>query len=439
MAHDAPIRPVVLLWLALLALPAAVGAQAGLNTVQFNFSNPGARSMGFGGAFVALADDATAAFANPAGLVQIIEPEVSVEGRHWSYSTPYTVGGRLDGAPSGYGLDTVAGLRLGESGQDVASLAFLSFVYPRSRGSLAFYRHVLSRFEFAGETQGLFANPFPPDTGFRRENDRRLATEYDIVGYGLSGAWRISDRLSVGLGAVYFEAALAGSEEKFSFDGPERFFEANSYLPRRNTKNNFFELDDTDWGLTVGLLWSPSSSWRVGAAFREGPETDDFDVRVVSGGADPTIPAGVTLERITSPLAFPDTYGVGLAYRAPGDRLTLSLEWDRVEYSTILESLSFPHQAVVDDADELHAGAELVLLERRPVIALRAGAWLDPDHRLRTDEAGDSSDRAFFRRGADELHWAVGGGLVFRRFQVDLAVDLSNLVDTVSISTIYGL
>ncbi|MGB5341528.1 MAG: hypothetical protein WBP67_05500, partial [Thermoanaerobaculia bacterium] len=33
--------------------------------LQFNFADPGARSLGFGGAFVGLADDATAAFANP--------------------------------------------------------------------------------------------------------------------------------------------------------------------------------------------------------------------------------------------------------------------------------------------------------------------------------------------------------------------------------------
>ena len=57
-------------------------------TIQFSFSNPGARSLGLGGAFVALADDATAAWANPAGLVQIANSEVSVEFRHWSYSTP---------------------------------------------------------------------------------------------------------------------------------------------------------------------------------------------------------------------------------------------------------------------------------------------------------------------------------------------------------------
>ena len=36
---------------------------------QFNFNNPGARALGMGGAFVAVADDATAVVANPAPRV----------------------------------------------------------------------------------------------------------------------------------------------------------------------------------------------------------------------------------------------------------------------------------------------------------------------------------------------------------------------------------
>jgi hypothetical protein len=36
--------------------------------LQFDFLNPGARSLGLGSTFVAIADDATAAFTNPAGL-----------------------------------------------------------------------------------------------------------------------------------------------------------------------------------------------------------------------------------------------------------------------------------------------------------------------------------------------------------------------------------
>ena len=38
---------------------------------HFNLQNPGARAMGIGGAFISLADDSTAAQANPAGLTQL--------------------------------------------------------------------------------------------------------------------------------------------------------------------------------------------------------------------------------------------------------------------------------------------------------------------------------------------------------------------------------
>jgi long-subunit fatty acid transport protein len=415
-----------------------VQAQAGFNTFQFSFSNPGARSMGFGGAFVALADDATAAYANPAGLVQIIEPEVSLEGRSWSYSTPYTSGGRLDGEPSGFGLDSVAGLRTRESRQSVAGLSFLSVVYPKGSWSFAFYRHVLSNFEFGGETQGLFANPFPPDTGFRRENDRRSHTEYDIVGSGVTAAWRASDTLSVGVGVVYFDVGLSGTEERFSFDSLGRFFERNSYLPERNTENILFSLDDSDWAFIAGFLWSPTAHWRLGGAYRQGPEVRDFTVEVRSGPADLSLPPHTLFDRVVSPLAFPDTYSLGVAYRAPGDRVTLTMEWDRVEYSTIIESINFSNDVVIDDADELRIGAEFVILNRRPVIALRGGAWLDPDHRLRFEGNEPELDRAFFRRGTDELHWSAGVGVVFQRFQLDFGVDVSDLVNTFSVSTIYG-
>jgi hypothetical protein len=39
--------------------------------------------------------------------------------------------------------------------------------------------------------------------------------------------------------------------------------------------------------------------------------------------------------------------------------------------------------------------------------------------------------------GSDEVHYAVGLGLAFWTFQLDLAVDFSDLVDTVSLSAIY--
>ena len=42
-----------------------------LSKLRLNLVNPGGKSLAMGGAFVALADDATAALENPAGLTQL--------------------------------------------------------------------------------------------------------------------------------------------------------------------------------------------------------------------------------------------------------------------------------------------------------------------------------------------------------------------------------
>ena len=138
---------------AVLIAPAIAFAQETPSTFEFSFSNPGARSLGLGGAFSALADDATAAFANPAGLVQLASLEVSAELRHWRYSTPYIVGGRFEGEPTGIGLDSTDGLRTAVSEEQLTGLSFLSFVYPSWSWSFAVYRHELANFRAQTATQ----------------------------------------------------------------------------------------------------------------------------------------------------------------------------------------------------------------------------------------------------------------------------------------------
>lgn len=65
---------------------------------DFRFNNPGARANAMGGAFIGLADDATAAYANPAGLTILTKPEISIEykyGEHEEYFYAPVVGGIL--------------------------------------------------------------------------------------------------------------------------------------------------------------------------------------------------------------------------------------------------------------------------------------------------------------------------------------------------------
>jgi hypothetical protein len=164
----------------------------------------------------------------------------------------------------------------------------------------------------------------------------------------------------------------------------------------------------------------------------------------------PAATPGETLVIIESPMRFPDVFGFGVGYRSRDGRLAVGFEWDRVEYSSIFSSfdpevietvdpdLDLNTYLVADDGNEFRFGAEYALLDIEPVLALRAGVWLDPDHRFRSVHPHDADHRALFQAGEDELHFAVGVGLAFRAFQIDCAADISDLVDTYSLSAIYS-
>src|SRR5204863_6634438 len=81
--------------IALVALPAAAQNTdiESLSGLQFNFGNPGARSLGMGGAFLGLADDASAAEANPAGLTILRKREVTLEVRNYQEEQLFSTSG----------------------------------------------------------------------------------------------------------------------------------------------------------------------------------------------------------------------------------------------------------------------------------------------------------------------------------------------------------
>src|SRR5688500_3447459 len=126
--------------------------------IQFDFSLPGARSLAMGGAFVALADDATAGYSNPAGLTTLSRPEVSLEGRLWNFYSILPHRGHAFGPPTGRGVDTVADIANLEIKDTSTRPSFLSFVLARPKWALALYRHVLSAYRATIETEGPFAS-----------------------------------------------------------------------------------------------------------------------------------------------------------------------------------------------------------------------------------------------------------------------------------------
>ena len=186
-------------------------------------------------------------------------------------------------------------------------------------------------------------------------------------------------------------------------------------------------------------MWKLSPTWSFGAVYRDGAVFTDFRGFAEAGPENGFgLPPGtVILDTTLGGLAFPDGYGVGLAFRSPDGRITASFEWDRVEYTDVTDSLDLDDQEI-DDADELRIGGEYVFLDSTPVIALRLGAWYEPDRLMRGNGAEPVVD-ALLPAGDDEMHYATGVGLAFETFQLDVGIDISDRADTLSISAVFSL
>ena len=405
-----------------LSIPAAV-TRAQPTTIprfDFSFSNPGARSLGFGGAFAALADDATAAYTNPAGLVQLTQPEVSLELRLWNRSPRFLSGGRIEGEPTGIGIDTVSGLTLGRDSSEDFQPAFASVVLPKGRWSFALYAHQLALFEQAAESQGFF---FEEDPFLGNRFPATLeGVELDVLTLGFAAAWRVSDRLSLGIGAVFSDTFLGTTSGAFLADSPEEAFDRVTFRPERRLSTNTLDLDGTDLTFNAGLLWRLSDQVSGAIFYRQGAEASGISTFELG----PAIPGdGI----FSNPAVFnvPDVAGLGLAYRSKSGRFTLTTELDWVGYEGLIliddTELRSDVGREYRDAWEIHGGAEYALVRTDRILALRAGAWVERN--------GEDFD------GDEVTHYTAGLGFVARGIQVDLAADLSEEVDTFSVSMIY--
>lgn len=414
----------------LAILCSAAGAVAQPLTVprfDFSFSNPGARSLGFGGAFAALADDATAAYANPAGLVQLTGPEVSLEARHWDRSPSFLAGGRADGEPTGIELDTRDGLLFGRDHSQDFVPSFASVVVPKGRWSFALFGHQLARFEIEAESQGFFfeVDPFalPPGPRFWAT---RETVDLEVVTAGLAAGWRMSDQLSFGLGIVVSDASLETHSEAFlpDDDSVQSQFGEISFLPERRISRDVLSASGTDVTVNAGMLGRISEQLSFGLFYRQGAEVSGT-VEIELGPAPlfPDFPPVDETFRTGAVFQVPSVAGGGLAWRSRGGRVTLAAEIDHVGYEGLVQ-LDEEGSVGYLDAWEYHVGAEYALLRTTPIVAVRAGSWIEA--------YGDDFENESL------THLSAGIGIAARSYQIDFAADFSDEVDTASLSFIYN-
>lgn len=423
--------------LAQLPLPAQTNLETNAG-VQFNFSTPGAGNMALGGAFLALAFDASAAYTNPAGLTTIVQPETLIEARHWNYTHRFTDHGRIDGQTiSKQGMDIYPGLRDGESEDQVTGLSYVAYVYPKRDWSFAVYRHELVNFEANFSTFGAYLNSTRGRSplGIPGSLDGRLASlrnhmEVDIAAYGGAAAYRLPLGLSVGATISYYDFSIDTRADRYL---PDLYKAVDLESPLVNVQTQ--QGQDTDWGVAAGFLWeSRNRTWSLGGVYRQGP---DFTFQARS---KPGEDAFLEFEPREQEAAFhvPDVYGLGIAFR-PTDALRIALDYDRILYSQLnddlvdifdLATISPGASAelgsfVIKDTGETHLGIEYALLQHWPVLTFRVGGWHEPEHVL-WFEGENKGFQAVFRHRGDQMHYTAGAGLALRRIQLDIAVDHSD-------------
>ncbi|MGA9335956.1 MAG: outer membrane protein transport protein [Rudaea sp.] len=407
-------------------------------SIPFNLATPGARSMGMGGAFLGLADDATAAYSNPAGLTQLVSPEISVEARHTEYSIPYVNSGSVSLSPfDGSGLNTA------NADSSRNNLSFLSAVLPHDRWSFAFYRDELVRFNdnfSSGDSAGggvLIGDLFETYPVSARANLK-------IVDYGVSAAWKAGDNISLGAGLSYYDFNIDTLVTRRTFEGAIDGVAAGTPLNQQSQKGS-----DNDVGLNLGARIIFNDQLSAGLVYRRGPS---FTYRAQSvllplfSGDETVVASDLTNVRFK----IPDQFGAGLSWH-PSDALVVNFDADYIEYSQLtrgIQSLfgsdvSTVSKLSINNGTELHLGAEYTFVQFQHPFSLRAGVWHDPRHSIQFEgdpgtDLQPTALAALFAGGkGSQTHASVGAGFAFKKFQIDAAADFSDLTDVVSVSAVY--
>ena len=338
--------------------------QARSNVVE----GSGARALGMGGAFLARADDATAASWNPAGLSYLRRPEVSLV---WAPVNS------LDSLERDISGNPVSNDQRWGSTPD-----FAAFTYPVA------FRSVTGAAQISFQRVIAFAGDRTIDTP---GTDREVTS---------SGGF---DVLALGSGLQVTRAVRLGFTVNRWLNGYDqsRFSELNRGSTRQDVS---FKL--SGWNANFGVIVSPWQSLNLGAK-ADTPFTAKVDLartRVDTVGDVATF-NGYESDAVR--LDFPGAIGVGASWR-PRSVLTVSADYTLTFWSsgqihnfftlprTIPGQLPQPPQAPTDvfgtlpypslydtsglgqtNTQQIRFGGEYVLIGHRLKIPLRAGFFLD--------------------------------------------------------------
>ncbi len=471
--RDRVYRPALTLAFALIGSGAfALSDTDFQGAMNYDFRPPGARSLAMGGAFTAIADDATSALLNPAGLVQLRRPEFSLVGKIWTEDMHLDWG---SGAYTDLSIYNPAFPKENRVERDYFNTrgapAFLSFVYSFKRVTLGLYHAQTMEYNntFVRDEIGVgpiliedctsgTCNTFP-DNGFLStaltQASGRLSHTRDI---GLAAAIDLGHKFSLGLtgylGHLKFQARST------------RYVQGAVVSGRSATLIVDESSDEHAFGWGAGLLYA-GDAWRFGVGYQKG---ESYTVRVTPQRG----PRGRNLtlrQPFDTGLRVPDRATIAVAWR-PTPLATVSAELEHIGWSKLTDNFrSFqpnlnsgnPEDPSVQDSgykinDSLnpHLGLEYVVLADTSPLSLRVGAWWEQGHRLRyvgqladyripifpgftiifPGTSMDNGEKVLYPGGGSQQHYTAGIGFVAGKIQFDAGYDYAKWSRQFAVSTI---
>lgn len=329
---------------------------------DFNLTGAGARAEGFGGAFIGLADDATAVVWNPAGLTQLERAEASVVTRFISEKASF----KYSPDPS-FNMD---------ESQGHFSLNFGSFVLPLSTGETkiviaAAYQRQLD-FYYSKSDKYEYTSGFQTYTIINRNEDRGGANTITPA-----VAIRFTPAISAGMSVNIWTGNLNSKSRtevvnygrnlyQGSFDYSGLNFVFGGLYDFEGMKNGF----PMKFGITLRTPFTLNA---------KGPYTVDEEIAVI-------LPSSGTKDfDMTQKIDMPFMLGFGASYRI-GDNLTLAMDYEmrnyankKIKYEATDRSTgnSGTSESNISESksnfNEFRIGAEYLIVLENGVIPLRMG------------------------------------------------------------------
>jgi long-subunit fatty acid transport protein len=393
-------------------------------TLQWNFSTPGARANGMGRSFIAIADDASAAVTNPAGLMSLTRPQVYGEYKNTRLKVE-----RLASANSLTSLAATANTSI------VNTLSFLSASAPiNNKIAVAFSIH---RFLDYHEVFNLAPRPIPNDPAANLFRPVDGQADFTGTAYGGSVAYMITDQLRVG-------ATVAANVLKADSQAVRTTLTINSQgqIVSSGIVANQTSIHDSQTAVSVngGALYRINEMINVGFNFERSPRFNSSETLEFNPSATANQPLTTASGFPKSfPFNVPDHFGFGVSVR-PNAKLLIAADGVRTNYSSLSKNTTIifngdPPQLTgseysTPDVTEFHVGAEynVYTMMGNPLF-VRGGVFTNPVHLVtytgnitdRTTQAAEVAKYNLLPR-SDETRGTVGVGIALGpRAQIDAA------------------